>query len=51
MSTVDNMRTFSSSCICDLVEFCGIALMLLEARMKCYGCGGMRAAVFPVLFF
>jgi hypothetical protein len=47
MSTVDNMITFSFSCICDLVGFYGIALMLLAVLMKCYGCGGMRAVVFP----
>jgi hypothetical protein len=47
MGTVDNMSTFNFSCICDLVEFYGIALMLLAARMKRYGCGGMRAVVFP----
>jgi hypothetical protein len=51
MSTVDNMSTFRVYCISDLVEFCGIALMLLAAPMKCYGCGGVRAAVLPVLFF
>jgi hypothetical protein len=50
MSTVDNISTFSFSCICDVVEFYGIALMLLAARIKCYGCGGMIAVVFPALF-
>jgi hypothetical protein len=51
MSTVDIVSTFNFSCICALVEFDGIALMLLAAQMKCYGCGGVRAVVFPALFF
>jgi hypothetical protein len=50
ISTVDNMSAFSFSCICDLVEFYGAALMLLAARMNCYGRGGMRAVVFPASF-
>jgi hypothetical protein len=50
MSTVDNMSNFNFSCICDLAEFYGTALMLLAARMKCYGCGGMRAAFFTASF-
>jgi hypothetical protein len=45
MSTADNICTFS--CICDIMEFYGIALMLLAARMKCYDCGGMRAVISP----
>jgi hypothetical protein len=48
MSTVDNMNTFSYSCICDRVELYGIALMLSATRMKC--CGGMRAVVFLLNF-
>jgi hypothetical protein len=50
MSTVDNMRTFSFSYICDLAEFYGIALMLLAARMKCYGCIGIRLLFFLLPF-
>jgi hypothetical protein len=46
MSTVDNVSTFSFSCICDVVEFYGIALALLAARMKCHGCGRTKAVVF-----
>jgi hypothetical protein len=48
MRIIDNMGYFIFSCVCDLVECHGIALILLEARMKCYGCGGMRAVIFPV---
>jgi hypothetical protein len=43
MSTVDDM---SFSYIYDLMQFYGIALMLL-ARMNCYGSGGMETLVFP----
>jgi hypothetical protein len=51
MSTVDNMSTFSFSFICDLVEFYGIALMLLAALMNHYSRSGMRAVVFPASSF
>jgi hypothetical protein len=50
MSTVDNISTFKFSCICDLAGFYGIALMLLAALMKLFGCGGMIAVVFPASF-
>lgn len=38
VNTVDNIRTFTFSCMCDLVKFYGMALM----PFKHYGCGGMR---------
>jgi hypothetical protein len=45
------MSTFSFFfCICDLVEFYGIALMLLAAPMNRYVCDGMRAVVFPTSY-
>jgi hypothetical protein len=50
MSTLEKKAPFRFSCICNPVTFCGIALMLLAARMKRYGCGGMRAVVFPASF-
>jgi hypothetical protein len=50
MSTVTNTSNFSFSCIYDLVECYGIALMLLAARMKRYGCGRMSAVVFAASF-
>jgi hypothetical protein len=50
MSTIDNMSTFSSSCNCGLLEFHGIALMLLAAPMNDGGCDGMTAVVFPASF-
>lgn len=43
MSTVDNVSICSFSFTCVKVEFYGIALILLAALMKDYGCGGMRA--------
>jgi hypothetical protein len=51
MTTVDNMSMFSFSCMCDLVEFYGIAVILLAALMKRCGCGGMRAVVFHASSF
>jgi hypothetical protein len=50
VSTVDNMSIFSFSCTCDLAEFYVVALMMLAARMKCYGCGGFTAVIFPASF-
>jgi hypothetical protein len=44
------MSVFNYPSVCDLVEFYGIALMLLTALMKCYGCGGMAAVVLLVSF-
>jgi hypothetical protein len=50
LESADNTTTFNFSCIFDLVEFYKIALTLLAARMKCYGCGGMKHVVFPASF-
>jgi hypothetical protein len=47
---VDNISTFSFCCICDLVEFHGIALMLLAVPMNRWGYGVMRAVVFLLRF-
>jgi hypothetical protein len=50
MSTVDNLSTFSFSCVFDLVEFYETAIMLLATWMKCYGCGRMIAVVISASF-
>jgi hypothetical protein len=50
MSIVDNIRSSCFSCISDVVESYGIALMQLAALMKRYGCSGLRTVVCSALF-
>jgi hypothetical protein len=45
------MITFNLSCICDLAEFYGIALLLLAVLLKRYGCGGMTTVLFSNFIF
>lgn len=51
MSTVDNMSIFSFSYVCDVVVIYGLALMLLAAMMKPYGCSVIGAVILLVHFF
>jgi hypothetical protein len=47
VSNVNNMRTFSFSCVCDIVEFNGMPLTVLAAPTQGHGCVEMEAVVFP----
>jgi hypothetical protein len=47
MSTADEMRTFIFSCINDVMEFYGVAPLLLAALTQCYGCCKMTAVASP----